>query len=382
MSGNHVNRRTVLGAVGTTIVGGMIATGSAAAEGHAETFSAELTGDAEVPPVETNASGRTTFEVAEDGSAVHFEVFIDCIQNVTQGHIHLGDEGENGPVVVWLYPQDTREPELIEGVQRDFVLAEGTLTDEDLVDELEGESLEALIEAMREEGAYVNIHSEQNPAGEIRGQIVPDEEAEVADTEEPEEPPEDVEDDEEVDDDDEEEEEEPPEEDEEDPDDEEDELDEEDEDEDEPDDPEDEEEDDDDEETETITQEVSLEVVDKTVDQEGQQTEDEFITFQNTGDEGLDMTGFVVTDREEGGTGSVYEFGDFTLGSGEQVTLVTGEGTDTDDTVYWGLGAPRWNRDGDIIVVLDASGEEVLEYAYGDQTALGFVFSVIRSVFA
>lgn len=177
MSNSNLNRRQVLSATGATIVGGLVMSGSAAASDHggASSFSTELSGDAEVPPVETNASGRATFEVSEDGSEVHFEVYIDCIRNVSQGHIHLGSEGENGSVVTWLYPQATREPETLEGLNRDFVLAEGTLTEDDLVGPFEGESLEALAEAMANGGTYVNIHSEQNPDGEIRGQIEADE---------------------------------------------------------------------------------------------------------------------------------------------------------------------------------------------------------------
>ena len=376
MSDNNVNRRTVLGAVGTTIVGGMIATGSAAAEGHAETFSAELTGEAEVPPVETNASGRTTFEVAEDGSAVHFEVFIDCIQNVNQGHIHLGAEGENGPVVVWLYPQETREPELIEGVQRDFVLAEGTLTDEDLVGDFEGESLDALIEVMREEGAYVNIHSEQNPAGEIRGQIVPDEESEVPDTEEP---PEDDDDEEEEDVDD----------DEEDVDDEdEDEPDDEDPDEDDDDDPDDEEEDedDDDDEEPAVDPSDALEIAEVNV--LGSDPDEENIVIRNSSDQAIDLSGFEVFDAEGGAVEDrntpegPYVFSDFTLGAGDTVTLWSGSGSDDAQNVYWDQPLQVWNQEGDTIRIFDADGNLVLQHSYESQTSIQFVFSVIRSLFA
>lgn len=193
MTTNIFNRRQVLSATGAAIIGGAVATGNAAADEHgSQTFSTDLSGDAEVPPVETNASGHATFELKEDGSELHFEVYIDCIRNVNQGHIHLGSEDENGPVVVWLYPQETQEPDTIEGLSREFVLAEGTITEDDLVDELEGESLDALAAEMEAGQTYVNIHSEQNPEGEIRGQIEADEvrEEPVTEPDEPEEEPE------------------------------------------------------------------------------------------------------------------------------------------------------------------------------------------------
>ncbi|WP_331232574.1 CHRD domain-containing protein [Natronorarus salvus] len=350
MSDNHVNRRTVLGAVGTTVVGGMLATGSAAAEGHAETFSAELTGAAEVPPVETNASGRATFEVAEDGSAVHFQVYIDCIQNVTQGHIHLGAEGENGPVVVWLYPQDTREPTLLEGVRRDFVLAEGTLTEEDLVGDFEGESLGSLAEAMREEDVYVNIHSEQNPAGEIRGQIVPDEEAEVTEVEEPEELPEEEDPDEE-----EEPEEEP------------------------------------DEGPISTADEAqgSIAVTERNVNVGQFNPDEEYITFQNTGDRPIDMTGWYLRDRFDSGVVDSrgdprFQFPRFVLEPGAEVSVYSGVGNDDDENLYWGLtGQNVWLVQGDVIILKDANLDIVLEDEYGNPpNSIRFVFSVLRSLFA
>ncbi|WP_336363637.1 CHRD domain-containing protein [Halalkalicoccus salilacus] len=96
---------------------------------------------------------------------------------VTQAHIHLGAEGENGPVIVWLYPEEGEEPELIEG-RFDGTLATGTITEDDLVGPLEGASFEEAAERLESEGAYVNVHTEQHPGGEIRGQIEPDGEAE------------------------------------------------------------------------------------------------------------------------------------------------------------------------------------------------------------
>ena len=177
MSNSYLNRRQVLSAVGASIVASVGVSGQAAASSHGDaprSYSAELTGDAEVPPVETDASGHATFEVSEDGTAVDYEVHVNSICNVTQAHIHLGEEEENGPVIVWLYPEDAQEPELIEG-RFDGTLAEGTFTEDDLVGPLEGASFEEAAETLEDEGAYVNVHTEQHPPGEVRGQIRPDE---------------------------------------------------------------------------------------------------------------------------------------------------------------------------------------------------------------
>jgi hypothetical protein len=51
------------------------------------------------------------------------------------------------------------------------VLATGTITAADLVGPLAGQPLSALVDAMEAGETYVNVHTSQFPAGEIRGQI-------------------------------------------------------------------------------------------------------------------------------------------------------------------------------------------------------------------
>jgi hypothetical protein len=53
----------------------------------------------------------------------------------------------------------------------DGVLARGTITEADLVGPLAGQPLSALVEAIRSGNAYVNVHTVDHPAGEIRGQL-------------------------------------------------------------------------------------------------------------------------------------------------------------------------------------------------------------------
>ena len=122
--------------------------------------------------VKTTASGEARFQVNEDGTEATYEVMVESICNVTQAHIHLGAEGEDGPVVVWLYPEEGMEPELIDGAFSG-TLAEGTITEENFVGEWEGVAFEDVLMSFEEETAYVNVHTEEHPGGEIRGQIMP-----------------------------------------------------------------------------------------------------------------------------------------------------------------------------------------------------------------
>lgn len=138
-------------------------------------FKAHLTGEQEAPtPVETRAQGQVIFRLSEDGTSLDYKLIAANIENVTQAHIHLGQPGAAGGVVVWLYPQCTKPAtcatQLIPG-RSQGVLAEGTLTLADLRGALNTSSFATLIEHIRNGNAYVNVHTTQNPPGEIRGQL-------------------------------------------------------------------------------------------------------------------------------------------------------------------------------------------------------------------
>jgi hypothetical protein len=132
-------------------------------------FTAHLSGDEEVPPTVTSATGQVIFTVSKDGTMIHYRLIVANIENVMMSHIHLAPAGVNGAVVVWLYPPSpppTLIPDRFSGV-----LAEGTITADDLVGPLAGHPLSDLIDAIVAGNTYVNVHTDQLPSGEIRGQI-------------------------------------------------------------------------------------------------------------------------------------------------------------------------------------------------------------------
>lgn len=132
-------------------------------------FATHLSGAEEVPPVETSAQGQAKLQLSRDGSQVSFRLNIANIENTLMAHIHMAPPGVNGPIVVWLRPEGP-PPQLIPG-RFDGPYAVGTFDESRLVGPLAGEPLSALIEAIRAGNAYVNVHTEQFPGGEIRGQI-------------------------------------------------------------------------------------------------------------------------------------------------------------------------------------------------------------------
>lgn len=138
-------------------------------QAEARNFRAHARGAEEVPPVDTRAQGQAIFQVSRDGNEISYKLIVANIENVTMAHIHEGAVGVNGAPLVWLYPS-TPGPVLIEG-RTQGILAEGVITDDDLVGSLEGKDLDDLIAAMRSGDTYVNVHTSQNGAGEVRGQI-------------------------------------------------------------------------------------------------------------------------------------------------------------------------------------------------------------------
>lgn len=154
----------------TTII--MIASTAVIAAGFArgtiaqpKNFNAQLSGANEVPAVSTQARGNAVLQLNADGTELSYRLIVANIADVRASHIHLAPEGANGPVVVTLFPGPT-----IAGPVNG-VLAEGTITASDLAGPLAGMPLTALIENLNNGDLYINVHTDQTPSGEIRGQI-------------------------------------------------------------------------------------------------------------------------------------------------------------------------------------------------------------------
>lgn len=136
---------------------------------QAGAHSTHLIGANEVPATDSRGQGQATFQLSADGESLEFRLTVANIKDVTQAHIHLGPADGTGPVVAWLYPS-APPPELIPG-RSQGVLGEGTITADDLVGPLEGMELSDLLDAIAAGNTYVNVHTSQDPPGEIRGQI-------------------------------------------------------------------------------------------------------------------------------------------------------------------------------------------------------------------
>ncbi len=131
----------------------------------------------EVPSNASLAQGQAIFHLSADGTQLDYKLISANIDNVFVAHIHLAPAGVNGPVVAFLHG-----PTAAAGGRFSGVLAQGTITADDLIGPLLGQDLTALVDAIRAGNTYVNVHTDDGvapggtgpgdlPAGEIRGQI-------------------------------------------------------------------------------------------------------------------------------------------------------------------------------------------------------------------
>lgn len=97
---------------------------------------------------------------------MHYEVDVTNINNVISAHIHQGKTGINGPVVVVLFNSESKPLGMVHGP-----LAQGNFTAADLKGPLAGKQLFDLVNMIKNGDAYVNVHTTQNPEGEIRAQL-------------------------------------------------------------------------------------------------------------------------------------------------------------------------------------------------------------------
>ena len=124
--------------------------------------SSRLRGSNEVPRVNTRASGNVVLRPNAEGG-IDYNIRAVRIDNVVAAHLHYGARGENGPIVAGL---------LAEPAGDGFRLRlSGTVTEDDLVGPLEGMSTADLWRAIDEGTIYVNIHTTDFPAGELRSNL-------------------------------------------------------------------------------------------------------------------------------------------------------------------------------------------------------------------
>lgn len=137
-----------------------------------------LTGEQEVPVISTTGKGEFRATINTGDSSISYQLWYTGLEgNVTQAHIHLGQEDVNGGISVWLC-SNLASPPTPAGVQpcpSPGGTIFGTITPANVVGPTAqgiapGEFNE-LLSQLRKGNTYVNVHSSLFPGGEIRQQI-------------------------------------------------------------------------------------------------------------------------------------------------------------------------------------------------------------------
>jgi len=158
------------------VLGGLLALATAA---NADQIGALLTGYEEAPSVSTTATGVFTATIDADGDAIFYTETYSGLQGaVTQSHIHVGQLGVNGSVVIFLCQTEANpDPTGLapqcpqQGTVAGTITAANVIAGSTTTQQLVAGDLAAVITAIRAGAAYANVHTTPSPGGEIRGQI-------------------------------------------------------------------------------------------------------------------------------------------------------------------------------------------------------------------
>lgn len=124
-------------------------------------FVGHLSGDQEVPVVETKAQGQAIFKLR--GGSLSHKLIVANIKDIVAAHLHCAPAGANGPVGVTLFAGSP--------VTTTGTLSEGPILAPDSGNACGWVDLDDVIDALITGDTYVNVHTLEHLPGEIRGQI-------------------------------------------------------------------------------------------------------------------------------------------------------------------------------------------------------------------
>jgi hypothetical protein len=181
---NMGKKRMIYGVLAAVGVLSLAAPVLRTAEAQELKLKATLTGFQEVPALLSTAEGEFTATVDPSRTSMTFTVtYSGLLADATQSHIHFGQRGVNGGVMIFFCTNLT--PPANVPVPQHCPLREGTVTGTVTAADVVGPaaqgiagaavgtpgSLDNVISAIKSGQIYANVHSTRWPGGEIRGQV-------------------------------------------------------------------------------------------------------------------------------------------------------------------------------------------------------------------
>jgi CHRD domain len=130
----------------------------------------------EVPALSTNGTGKFNLHLSAGGTAFTYHLEYSGLQGqVTQAHLHYGQKGVNGGIMIFLCSNLGNGPAGTQACPTGSGSIDGTISADAVIGPAAqgvgaGELAEVL-RGMRAGVVYVNVHSDLFPGGEIRGQL-------------------------------------------------------------------------------------------------------------------------------------------------------------------------------------------------------------------
>ena len=121
-------------------------------------------------------AGRFGPKIARDRQSIAYTLSYNGLQGqVRQAHIHVAQQNVNGGIVVWLCGSATNPGPAGTQVCPQTGMVTGTIAPGDVqavgTQQIAAGDLQEVIDAPRAGLAYVNVHTDLSPGGEIRGQV-------------------------------------------------------------------------------------------------------------------------------------------------------------------------------------------------------------------
>ena len=126
----------------------------------------------------TAAEGSGFVRLSATQSVITYSVAVSGVfsSDITQAHIHSGEEGANGPINLFLCTDLGNAPAGVptpQGCPDSPDTIAGTLDEDDFIAAGVINFFDELTDAIISGGTYINVHSVTNTGGEIRGQLNP-----------------------------------------------------------------------------------------------------------------------------------------------------------------------------------------------------------------
>lgn len=163
------------------VIAGAVALAGAAmgaqSNGQANHYSTRLESYQEVPAVSSAGVGTFSADIDDGGQTISWELEFDGLDgDITMSHIHFGQPGVSGGIMIWLCKTTQAAPPGTATCPAGKAgRLSGTIGAADVVGPtaqlVTASQFEEAVAAIRAGMAYVNIHTTLVGSGEIRGQL-------------------------------------------------------------------------------------------------------------------------------------------------------------------------------------------------------------------